>query len=100
KWRAILKYERLATTCSTMTMAKGASTSWAESGNPVGLHDTESKQHCGVAYDDFDLSTLGIRPGTKCDFVKLSQTSNGEIVMGSPPESVMHASGDPSKREV
>jgi hypothetical protein len=71
-----------------------------EFGNPVGLYDMESKQHCGVAYDDFDLSTLGIRPGTKCDFVKLSQTSNGEILVGSPPESVMHASGDPSKREV
>ena len=71
-----------------------------QSGNPIALFDIDTKSHCGVVYDDFDLSTEGVKPGTKALFVKLSQTLNGEIIGGGPPESLMCASTDPSKREV
>lgn len=69
-------------------------------GNPAGLYDIDSKSHCGMVYNDSDLATMDITPGTACDFIKLSQTINGELVAGKLSNPVMYASGDPFEREV
>jgi hypothetical protein len=68
-------------------------------GNPLALYDQKTKVRCGAAYEDLDLSTIGIKPPCQCDFIKLSQTTLSELHAGTPPESLKYAFGGSSKRD-
>jgi hypothetical protein len=66
-------------------------------GNPFAVYDVKTKVRCGAAYEDLDLSTIGMKPPFQCDFIKLSQTTLSELHAGTPPESLKYAFGGSSK---
>lgn len=51
-----------------------------EVGHPLSIYDPQTGMRCGVVYDDLELSTVGVRWPMLCSFVKLSQTTIGNII--------------------